>query len=187
MQYFIIDSEQLKLNVRMKSLNNVCVNLISGEVLDKEYDPETLPFEFEMLVRKDLDTGEERTPTLYDFYSNVPVVSTRLLSIFLNLGVDTLEVFKTQIHWHSQQIILHNYHVINVTEMIDCAVPSPKYNSALADMEDGMLTIDPSKTNNKSVFRLMKCETAIIVNEPIADAIVGEGLEGVILTPVLLA
>ena len=69
--------------------------------------------------------------------------------------------------------------------MIDCAVPSSKYNSAMADLEDGILTIDPSKTNNKSLFRLAKCETQIIVNEVIADAINMEELEGLILTPVL--
>jgi len=184
MKHFLLNSESLQLNVRMKPLNNICVNLISGKELEKEYDPETLPFEFEMLVRKDIDTGEEKAPTLYDFYSNVPIVSTRFLTIFKNIGVDTVEVFKTQVYWRNQQRTLHNYHVINVTEMIDCAVPTEKYNCALADIEDGMLTIDPSKTNNTPLFRLAKCETHIVVNEVLANAIIAEKLSGVILTPI---
>lgn len=53
--YYRLSSDLLKVNVYMKKLNNSDVILISGELLDPEYDPEEVPFKFEMSVRQNVD------------------------------------------------------------------------------------------------------------------------------------
>jgi len=177
--YYLLCTEDMKLNVRFSASNNVCTQFIMGVALDPDYDIQALPFEFEMKVSKDPYTGEDREPTLYDYFSGDSIVSDKFLAILKEHAADCAEFFPAKINCKSPHTEPINYTVMNVTEMLDCALPSEKYNSALADLYENILAIDPEKAEGKAMFRLERCELAVIVNQDIAMAIKEQKLTGV--------
>lgn len=183
--YYRLSSENLKLNVRMNKLNNLDLIPIDGEPLDPEYDPEELPFKFEMLVRKDLESGIEQQPTIYDLYSEKPLMSKRLVETIQAAGVDNIEVFPAVVTWEEKNRVIDDYVVVNIVGLISCAVKDQLDTSPIAGVDYfHSITIDPARTNNMLMFRLAESQIEVLVHEQVADAIKAGNFEGVVLEPV---
>lgn len=153
--YYRLSPDLQQANVYMKKLNNRDVILITGEMLDPEFDPEEVPFKFEMSVRQDVDDGSYAEPTMNHYFASSRLMHKKLVETIRSAGVDNLEIFPAVVTWPEKDWVIEDYVVVNIVGLVSCAVKDKSDTSPLADVDyfHG-ITIDPSKTNNLLMFRL---------------------------------
>jgi hypothetical protein len=183
--YYRLSSDLVKVNVYMKEMNNSDVILISGELLDPEYDPEEIPFKFEMSVRQDVEDGSYAKPTMNHYFGSSRLMHKSLVDVIQTAGVDNLEVFPAIVTWPEKDWVIDDYVVVNIVGLISCAVKDQSDTTPLADVDYfHSITIDPARTNNMLIFRLAESQIEVLVHEQVADAIKAGNFEGVVLEPI---
>jgi hypothetical protein len=169
----------------MKALNNIDVDLISGELLDPDYDPEEVPFKFEMDVAQNVENGAYYEPTMYHYFSGARLMHKSLVKTLQAAGVDNLEIFSAVVTWTEKNWVIEDYVVVNIIGLVSCAVKDQSETSPIADSHYfHNITIDPARTNNMLMFRLAESEIEVLVHEQVADAIKLGDFEGVVLESV---
>jgi len=183
--YYRLSSDRQAVNVFMKALNNIDVDLISGELLDPEYDPEEVPFKFEMDVAQNVESGAYYEPTMNHYFSGARLMHKTLVQTIQAAGVDNIEIFPAVVTWSEKNWVIEDYVVVNIIGLVSCAVKDQSETSPIADSHYfHNITIDSTRTNNMLMFRLAESEIEVLVHEQVADAIKASNFDGVILEPV---
>lgn len=179
-------------NIMLRMISHVGILHTSGARIDPDAPDFELPFRFEMDIGEygydQFDPsfeGEVEQPPLeerlVDYYSNVCVMSPRLVSVLHAAGVDNLQVFPTLIRkTESGERIDRGFLFVNIVGTSACADIARSDASPLgASHYFHELVIDESRAGDLLLFRLAESSFEVIVHERVAAAIEGGDFRGV--------
>lgn len=192
MHYYRIISIDKGENIMLRKASHADVLHTSGQHLDPSI---SVPFQFLMDAGEfggseisgdgvDLDEEPPNVPVkdrLADYYSNVCVMSPRLLDALRTQGVDNLQSFPAHIkNSETGERLDQPYFFVNVVGIVSCAnVGASDSNPLGPSYYFHELVVDPSKARGLLLFRLKESPFEIIVHERIAGLLEGGGLAGI--------
>lgn len=121
-----------------------------------------------------------------DFFdSTVPVMSNRLITYLVNLGVDNMDIYPVVLHNNVSGENVLGYSAVNVIGCIDAEkLESSKYRLSFGKPYfTGAIVIDDLKVEDSSFFRKLYGSGFIVVSQNIADALQKKSWSGLLLQP----
>jgi hypothetical protein len=161
--------------------NNEDLRLGLGISVDVEEDQIELPFRLKVSYHPGLD-GNPKVQPLYDYVTNVKVMTKRLVAAIQSAGVDNLQIFPAVVTDSVSGAKSEEYVVINVLGLVSGvnlarSVGTPVANAFYFDK----IAIDPAKVRDLLLFRIKESPIEIIVHDSVAKVISDGKFEGVTL------
>lgn len=123
---------------------------------------------------------------LPDFFdTTVPVMSNRLISFLVDLGVDNIDSYTVILHNKVTGEDVEGYSAVNVIGCIDAEkLEESEYSLCFGEPDfTGSIVIDESKVNDASFFRTLYGPGFIVISQRIADALQRESWAGILVQP----
>lgn len=121
-----------------------------------------------------------------DFFdSTVPVMSNRLITFLVNLGIDNMDTYPVVLHNIVSAEDVLGYSAVNVIGCIDATqLEGSQYRLRFGKPYfTGAIVIDDLKAHESSFFRTLYGPGFIVISQDIADALQKESWSGLLLQP----
>lgn len=191
MSYYRLKMVDQGENIMLRMVSHAGILHTSGTQIKPDAPDFELPFRFEMDIGEygydqfdPFFEGEVEDPPLeerlVDYYSNVCVMSPRLVEVLQAAGVDNIQTFPTHItNTETGDRLERDYVFVNIVGMVSCADIAKSDTSPIGTshyFHD--LVIDESRTQGLLLFRLAESPFEVIVHENVATAIEGGNFKG---------
>ncbi len=118
------------------------------------------------------DEGDAMVPM---FHAGILLMEKKMVKTLMDAGVDNLQLFTAILHDRENSREYDNYFAVNILGTI-AAVDFDQSNytahgEPVTDVDFEGLTIDESKTDNASMFRLAESVSGIVIHEKIKTAL----------------
>jgi hypothetical protein len=160
----------------IKKTANPEETLLSGALVDER--KLVLPWPYIIVV------NENHPLEMSDYYSDVKLMSKRLVSTLQAAGVDNLQTFPAEITHEDTEEVFHDFVAVNVIGMVSAANEGASTTSPLAGRKFfHKLVIDPKRAAGLLMFRLAESLIDIIVEGRVGDALRAGGFRDLVLQP----
>jgi hypothetical protein len=181
--YYRLSIDTANMSQYWECLNNQGLRLGLGFEVDVEEDNIELPFRLQVSFSPDL-AGLPKIQPLYEYVSNVKVMSKRLLQVIQSAGVDNLQTFPALVTDAASGRASEDFVVFNVLGMVSAVDLAQSKGTPLGSVfYFDKIAIDPLKARGLLLFRIKQSPVEVIVHESVARLIGNSKIEGLVLEP----
>ncbi len=179
--YYRLQHDRAEMSQYWEATNNSHLRMSLGLLIDVAEDEVKVPFQFSVSYSPGLD-GNPKVQPLYEYVSNVNVMSKRLVAALQAAGVDNLQVFPAVVTDTVTGLVNGGFVAVNVVgnvAVVNLARSSGEPIGKAYYFDK--IAIDATKAQGLLLFRIKPSPIEIIIHESVAKVVEAGAFRGVTL------